>query len=89
MNEVFVWVEYYAALESVSRALRWFTVGVGVCFVYYVVYSLRRLRKNLHYIANSLQIVLGDRELRELKRQYDAEARRDAHYTPASPRGPH
>jgi hypothetical protein len=59
-----------AALEGVlvplshfGTVVRWFVLGVGIAFAYYVVYSLHRLRRNLHHVANSLTVVLGEREL--------------------------
>lgn len=65
--------------SALGTFVRWFVLFVGICFVYYVVYSLRRLRASVHHIANRLQVVLGQEELK---------AHVDAAYDDPRPRSP-
>jgi hypothetical protein len=64
-------------LDTMAALIRWMVLGVGIVFVYYVVYSLRRLRRTQHYIANRLTVVLGEHELQ--LRDRDANAAKPTH----------
>lgn len=68
----------FLTLDGLGKAIRWFVLGVGIAFAYYVVYSLRRLRANVHYMANQLQLMLGTQELSRAQRDADSRPRTPA-----------